>query len=80
MPTHSVKVQLDAWRQAEHRRDRLVPGSGDWDDADHKVRSAATAFHAELAQVSARYREAEFQRSLPVWSRRANPIIERAPQ
>jgi hypothetical protein len=74
----NVKLRLDAWREAEHRRNRLAAGSPEWHDAEHEVRSAATAFHAELAQVSARYAEAEFQRPNPRWSTRVDRVTQLA--
>ncbi len=64
----NVKLRLDAWRDAERRRDGLVVGSSEWQEADEEVRGAEKAFHAELAQTSARYAEAEFQDSNPAWS------------
>lgn len=51
----NVKFRLEAWRRAERRRDRLPPGSAEWQEAEDEVRAAQTAYHAELAQVSARY-------------------------
>jgi hypothetical protein len=74
----NVKLRLDAWRDAQHRRDRLAPGSSEWLGAEDEVRSAATAFHAELAQVTARYAEAEFQRPNPRWSGGADYVIKLA--
>ncbi len=74
----NVKLRLEAWRDALHRRDRLAPGSSVWQDAEAEVRSAETAFHAELAQVSARYAEAEFQEPNPGWSARVDRLIQRA--
>jgi len=56
-----VRTRLDAWRDAERRRDRLASNSIDWQEADEAVRDAAKAFHAEVAQASARYAEEEFQ-------------------
>ena len=64
----NVKVRLDAWRDAEHRRDGLALGSSEWQEAEDDVRSAEKAFHAELAQESARYAEAEFQGPNRGWS------------
>ena len=69
----NVKVRLDAWRDAEHRRDGLAPGSSEWQDAEDDVRSAEKAFHAELAQASTRYAEAEFQGLDRDWS----PLVQR---
>jgi hypothetical protein len=54
-------MRLDGWRDAERRRNRLATGSTDWQEADEEVREAAKAFHAEVAQESARYAEEEFQ-------------------
>lgn len=63
-----VKVRLDAWRDAERRRDGLAPGSSEYQDAEDDVRSAEKAFHAEFAQASARYAEAELQGSRWAWA------------
>lgn len=56
----NVKLRLDAWRAAERRRNACVPGSAEWQEAEDEVRVAAKTFHAELAQVSARYAEEQF--------------------
>jgi hypothetical protein len=64
----NVKVRLDAWREAEHRRDGLVLGSAERQEAEEQVRTAEKAFHAELAQTSARYAEQEFRSSNLGWS------------
>ena len=61
MPVQNVKLRLDAWRDAERRRDGLALGCSEWQEAEEEVRSAAKAFHAELAQASVRYAEVEFQ-------------------
>lgn len=68
-----VKLRLDAWRDALHRRDRLPPGSPGWQEADVEVRRAETAYRAEVAQVAARYSEAEFRRPSLGWSTGADP-------
>ena len=65
---HNVKVRLDAWRQAEHDRDGLAVGSSERQEAEEQVRAAEKAFHAEFAQTSARYAEAEFRDSRRGWS------------
>ena len=57
----NVKMQLDAWRDAERRRDGLATGSAERQEAEEDVRSAAKVFHAEEAQASVRYAEEEFQ-------------------
>jgi hypothetical protein len=74
----NVKLRLDAWRDAERRRDRLAPGSPEWQDAEDEVRRCVLVFHAELAQASARYAEAEFQGPRPAWSPRADRLTQRA--
>jgi hypothetical protein len=76
----TVKLRLDAWRDAEHRRDRLAPGSSEWQYADDQVRYAETAFHAELAQVTARYAEADFERLNTGWFGRVVRVVEGAAQ
>ena len=74
----NVKLRLDAWRDAVHRRDGLAPGSPEWQDAEDEVRNAEKAFHGELAQASARYAEAEFQEPNPGWSARVDRLTQRA--
>jgi hypothetical protein len=64
---HAVKLRLEAWREAEHRRDGLAPGSPEWQQADEELRNAEKAFHGEEAQEYARYAEAEFEHGHP-WS------------
>ena len=66
-PVQNVKLRLDAWRDAERRRDGLALDSPEWQEAEEGARSAAKLFHAEVAQVSARYAEADFQARSP-WS------------
>jgi hypothetical protein len=63
----NVKLRLDAWRDAERRRDGLALDSSEWQAAEEDVRSAAKVFHAEVAQASARYVENEFRDRNP-WS------------
>jgi hypothetical protein len=63
----NVKLRLDAWRDAERRRDGLVLGSPERQEAEEDARSAAKAFHAEVAQASARYAEEAFRDRNP-WS------------
>jgi hypothetical protein len=58
---HNVRTRLDAWRNAVRHRDTLTSDSIGWQDADDEARDAANAFHAEVAQASARYAEEEFQ-------------------
>lgn len=74
----NVKMRLDAWRDAQHRRDGLALGSSEWQEAQDEVRSAEKAFHAELAQASARYAEAEFQGPNRGWSAQLDPRTSRA--
>ena len=57
----NVKSRLDAWRDAERRRDRLVPGSSEWHEAAADAETAAKMFRAELAQASVRYAEDALQ-------------------
>jgi hypothetical protein len=63
----NVKLRLEAWREAEHRRDGFALGSPEWQEAEDDARSAAKAFHAEVAQATARYAEEDFQGRRP-WS------------
>ena len=74
----NVKTRLDAWREAEHRRDGRAPGSAERQDAEDEVHVAEKAFHAELAQESARYAEAERTESGPRWSGRVDRLTQRA--
>lgn len=62
-----VQLRLDAWRDEERRRDGLALGSSEWQEAEEDVRRARTVFHADVAQVSARYAEEELQDRNP-WS------------
>ena len=64
----NVKTRLDEWREAEHRRDGLALSSPERQEAEEQVRTAERAFHAELAQASARYAEEEFQYPTRAWS------------
>ena len=73
----NVKFRLDAWRDAERRRDGLAPGSPEWHEAEEDVRSAAKVFHAEETQESVRYAEEEFQDRKP-WSARLDRRISGA--
>jgi hypothetical protein len=57
-----VRTRLHAWREEQRRRDRLARDSIDWQEADEEVREAAKAFHAAVAQTSARYVEEAFQK------------------
>jgi len=57
----NVKLRLDEWRDAERRRDGHARGTPEWQQANGEVRIAETAFHAEVAQMSVRYAEAEYQ-------------------
>lgn len=61
----NVRFRLDAWREAERRRDGLALGSPEWQEAEEDVRSAAKLFRAEVAQASVRYAEEEFQHRSP---------------
>ena len=67
-----AKTRLDAWRAAEHRRDRLACGTPEWEEADEEVRSAKQAFDAAFAQAYARYTEEWFQARNPRWSAAAD--------
>ena len=72
MPLQNVKRRLDAWREAERRRDALALDSSEWQEAEEEVRSAAKAFHAELAQASVTYAEEEFH-NRNRWSPQLDP-------
>jgi hypothetical protein len=63
-----AKARLDAWRAAETRRDGLVRGSPEWQEADAEVRSAKQAFDAAFAPAYARYTEERYQAQNPHWS------------
>jgi len=67
LPLQNVKLRLDAWRDAERRRDGLARDTSEWQAAEEEVWNAAKLFHAEVAQASARYAENEFRDRTP-WS------------
>jgi hypothetical protein len=73
----NVKLRLEAWRDAERRRDALPLGGSEWQEAEEEVRSAAKVFHAELAQASVRYAEEEFRDRNP-WSAQLDRRTSRA--
>ena len=50
----NVQARLDAWRDAERRRDGLAPGSSEWRLADEEVRGLAAAYRAAVAHAYAR--------------------------
>ena len=56
----NVQLRLEAWRDAERRRDALALGSSEWQEAEEDARSAAKAFRAGRAQALARHAEEEF--------------------
>lgn len=60
-----AKTRLDEWRAAENRRDGLVRGSPEWQEADAEVQSAKKAFDAAFAQAYARYSEEQYQAQNP---------------
>lgn len=68
----NVKLRLDEWRDAERRRDGLVLGSAEWQDAEEEAQRAATVFHAEVAQASVRYAETEL-RDRHAWEKELGP-------
>lgn len=73
---NDVKLRLDAWRNAERRRDGLDAASTEWRGADDEVRTANKAFHAELAQASARYTVAELRGPQPGWFTRLDRLTQ----
>lgn len=76
MGEQKVKVGLEAWRDAERRRDELPFGSSKWQEAEEEVQIAAKVFHAELAQASVRYAEEELQDRNP-WTVRLDRVTSR---
>ncbi|HEX8938835.1 MAG TPA: hypothetical protein VF763_01620 [Candidatus Limnocylindrales bacterium] len=72
-----AKTRLDAWRAAETRRDGLVRGTPEWQEADEEVRNAKQAFDAAFAQAYAQYTEERYEAEHPRWSahleRRTSP-------
>jgi hypothetical protein len=56
----NVRLRLEAWREAERRRDGLALGSPEWQEAEEDVRIAAKLVRAEVAQASVRCAEEEF--------------------
>ena len=77
----NVKLRLEAWRDAERRRDGLPLDTAAWQEAEEDTRRTAKLFHAEVAQASARYAEEDFQDRSP-WSlqldQRASPVNQPA--
>jgi len=63
-----VWERLTEWRRAERLRDALAEGSPGWLVADAEVQRAQTAYRAELAQVTARQREADVPEYRHFWS------------
>jgi hypothetical protein len=60
--------RLAEWRRAERLRDELPAGSPAWKEADDEVRRAHKAYQAEIAQVTARDREADAHAHRHFWS------------
>ena len=73
-----AKARLDAWREAEHRRDGLACGTSEWEEADQEVRLAKQAFDAAFAQAYARYAEEQFQGQRHRWSAEVDHRTTRA--
>ena len=73
-----AKARLDAWREAEHRRDGLARDTSEWQEADAEVRSAKQSFDAAFAQAYARYAEERFQGTNPRWSTEVDRRTSRA--
>lgn len=63
-----VWERLTEWRCAERLRDALAEGSPAWQEADDEVRRVRTAYRAELAQATARHREADIPEQRHFWS------------
>lgn len=55
----NARARLEAWRRAVRERDALARDGEAWRAADAEVAAAARAFHAEVAQASARHAEGE---------------------
>ncbi len=56
----NVQARLDAWRDAERRRDGLASDSSEWQQADEEVRGLAAAYRAAVAQAYVPRPEDEF--------------------
>jgi hypothetical protein len=65
---HNVLERLTEWRRAERRRDDLPVGSPEWQLAVEEVERAQTAYRAEMAQATARSREAAVSPDRAWWS------------
>jgi hypothetical protein len=63
-----VWERLTEWRRAERLRGELAAGSPAWQEADDEVRRAHTAYRAQVAQVTARQREADVLEHRRFWS------------
>jgi hypothetical protein len=62
-----MKARLDAWRDAERRRDARTPTGSGQQEVDEEIRTAKEAFQDELARVSARYADEEHQDTNRGW-------------
>lgn len=64
----NVLERLTEWRRAERQRDDLPEGSPEWQLADEEVDRAHSAYRAEVAQATARSREADVGSDRDWWS------------
>lgn len=60
--------RLTEWRRAERQLDDLPVGSPEWQLAVEEVGRAHSAYRAELAQATARHREADIPAHRVWWS------------
>ena len=63
-----VLTRLTEWRLAERRLTTLAVGSPEWERAAEDVDRTHTAYRAEMAQATARVREAELAANRAWWA------------
>lgn len=73
-----IWVLLTRWRCAERQRDDLPVDSPEWQLAVEEVEHALALYRAELAQATARHREAEIADHRGWWS--PAPVSRCAPR
>jgi hypothetical protein len=69
---YEVAARLEAWRQAERRRDALAAGDDLWDAVEAELRDARTRYRAEVAQATAHYRIAATTAHIACWAPRGD--------
>jgi hypothetical protein len=77
---YEVATQLEAWRQAERRRDALPAGDIRWDAVEADVRDARTRYRAEVAQATAHYHITSTTAPVAWWAPRGEAPARWQPQ